>query len=211
MARLLGTLRGSQPVARFQRCCGLFPAGEEGGGDPAEGVRHRVVCNGGDAGGRRRPGAAGCGAPDGARGGRGPRVSAGRAGAVTQQSRSAYEGSAGCGAAGAAMSGGVPGYESVTGESAGRGALVAVPQDSPRRRRTRSAALPPAARGRPPSAGAPVVVPYRGCPAPRPRCPYGRARAAFPRHCGSRAFCSVPTAAIEAGLPAARPAARRAS
>ncbi|XP_031452251.1 sphingosine-1-phosphate phosphatase 2 isoform X2 [Phasianus colchicus] len=73
MARLLGTLRGSQPVARFQRCCGLFPAGEEGGGDPAEGVRHRVVCNGGDAGGQRRPGAAGCGAPNGVRGGRGPR------------------------------------------------------------------------------------------------------------------------------------------
>lgn len=72
MARLLGTLRGSQPVARFQRCCGLFPAGEEGGGDPAEGVRSSVVCNGGGAGGRRGAGAAGCGAPNGVRGGRGP-------------------------------------------------------------------------------------------------------------------------------------------
>lgn len=99
MARLLGTLRGSQPVARFQRCCGLYPAGEEGGGDPAEGVRSSVVCNGGGAGGRRGAGAAGCGAPNGVRGGRGPQVSAG---AVTQQSRSAREGSAGCGATGTA-------------------------------------------------------------------------------------------------------------
>ncbi|XP_065496188.1 sphingosine-1-phosphate phosphatase 2 isoform X2 [Caloenas nicobarica] len=49
MARLLRTLRGSQPVARFQRCCGLFPAGEEGGGDPAEGARGRGICNGAGA------------------------------------------------------------------------------------------------------------------------------------------------------------------
>ncbi|NXD38509.1 SGPP2 phosphatase, partial [Copsychus sechellarum] len=51
MARLLGTLRSSQPVARFQRSCGLFPAGEEGGGsgDPAEGPRERRACNGAGA------------------------------------------------------------------------------------------------------------------------------------------------------------------
>ncbi|XP_069720917.1 sphingosine-1-phosphate phosphatase 2 [Phaenicophaeus curvirostris] len=56
MARLLRTLRSSQPVARFQRCCGLFPAGEEGGGgDPAEEGRDRGACNG--AGAQRRPGA----------------------------------------------------------------------------------------------------------------------------------------------------------
>ncbi|XP_053930855.1 sphingosine-1-phosphate phosphatase 2 isoform X2 [Cuculus canorus] len=58
MARLLRTLRSSQPVARFQRCCGLFPAGEEGGGgsgDPAEGGRDRGSCNG--AGALRRPAA----------------------------------------------------------------------------------------------------------------------------------------------------------
>ncbi|KAM6304914.1 sphingosine-1-phosphate phosphatase 2 [Aegotheles albertisi] len=64
MARLLGTLRSSQPVARFQRCCGLFPAGEEGGGDPAEGARDCGACNG--AGALRRS------APNGLRNGRGP-------------------------------------------------------------------------------------------------------------------------------------------
>lgn len=89
MARLLGTLRSSQPVARFQRCCGLFPAGEEGGGDPAEGVRDRAACNGAAA--PRRPAAAGRGPSNGVRSGRGPQVSAaggGRPGpAVTQQSR----------------------------------------------------------------------------------------------------------------------------
>ncbi|OWK59044.1 Sphingosine-1-phosphate phosphatase 2 [Lonchura striata] len=51
MARLLGTLRSSQPVARFQRSCGLFPAAEEGGcsRDPAEGPRARGACNGAGA------------------------------------------------------------------------------------------------------------------------------------------------------------------
>ncbi|XP_074860219.1 sphingosine-1-phosphate phosphatase 2 isoform X1 [Carettochelys insculpta] len=33
MARVLRSLRSSQAVARFQRCCGLFPAAEEGAGD----------------------------------------------------------------------------------------------------------------------------------------------------------------------------------
>ncbi|KAM6064337.1 sphingosine-1-phosphate phosphatase 2 isoform 1-T1 [Theristicus caerulescens] len=71
MARLLGTLRSSQPVARFQRCCGLFPAGEEGGsGDPAEGARDCGACNG--AGAQRRPAAAGRGPRNGVRSGRGP-------------------------------------------------------------------------------------------------------------------------------------------
>ncbi|KAL9844623.1 sphingosine-1-phosphate phosphatase 2 [Geothlypis trichas] len=69
MARLLGTLRSSQPVARFQRSCGLFPAGEEGGGsgEPAEGPRDGGACNG--AGALRRPAGA---APGGVRSGRGP-------------------------------------------------------------------------------------------------------------------------------------------
>nr|XP_054495610.1 sphingosine-1-phosphate phosphatase 2 [Agelaius phoeniceus] len=69
MARLLGTLRSSQPVARFQRSCGLFPAGEEGGGsgEPAEGPRDGGACNG--AGALRRPARA---APGGVRSGRGP-------------------------------------------------------------------------------------------------------------------------------------------
>ncbi|XP_005489394.2 sphingosine-1-phosphate phosphatase 2 [Zonotrichia albicollis] len=69
MARLLGTLRSSQPVARFQRSCGLFPAGEEGGGsgEPAEGPRDGGVCNGAAA--LRRPAGA---APGGVRSGRGP-------------------------------------------------------------------------------------------------------------------------------------------
>ncbi|NXR14849.1 SGPP2 phosphatase, partial [Semnornis frantzii] len=52
MSRLLGTLRGSQPVARFQRSCGLFPASDEGGcnSEPsAEGVRDRGACNGAGA------------------------------------------------------------------------------------------------------------------------------------------------------------------
>ncbi|KAM7013764.1 sphingosine-1-phosphate phosphatase 2 [Passerculus sandwichensis] len=69
MARLLGTLRSSQPVARFQRSCGLFPAAEEGGGggEPAEGPRDGGVCNGAAA--LRRPAGA---APGGVRSGRGP-------------------------------------------------------------------------------------------------------------------------------------------
>ncbi|KAM4659576.1 sphingosine-1-phosphate phosphatase 2 [Amazona ochrocephala] len=69
MARLLRTLRSSQPVARFQRCCGLFPAAEEGGSgcDRAEGARERGVCNG--AGALRRPVAAGSGPPGGVRSG----------------------------------------------------------------------------------------------------------------------------------------------
>ncbi|XP_035400613.1 sphingosine-1-phosphate phosphatase 2 [Cygnus atratus] len=75
MARLLQALRGSQPVARFQRCCGLFPAGDEGGGgggDPAEGPRLRAACNGAAAGPpRRRGGSAGCRPPNGVRSGRG--------------------------------------------------------------------------------------------------------------------------------------------
>lgn len=74
MARLLGTLRSSQPVARFQRSCGLFPAAEEGGGssgDPAEGPRERGACNG--AGALRCPARA---PPGGVRSGLGPQVSA---------------------------------------------------------------------------------------------------------------------------------------
>ncbi|KAK2538278.1 Sgpp2 [Columba guinea] len=68
MARLLRTLRGSQPVARFQRCCGLFPAGEESGGcDPAEGARGHGICNG--AGALRSPTAADRGLPNGVRSG----------------------------------------------------------------------------------------------------------------------------------------------
>ncbi|XP_071607912.1 sphingosine-1-phosphate phosphatase 2 isoform X2 [Heliangelus exortis] len=70
MSSLLGTLRSSQPVARFQRCCGLFLAGEESGGDPAEGARDRGACNGTVA--SRRPAAPGRGAPNGLRSGRGP-------------------------------------------------------------------------------------------------------------------------------------------
>lgn len=77
MARLLGTLRGSQPVARFQRCCGLFPAAEEGGGGgdlAAEGTRDRGACNGAAA--LRSPVAAGCGLANGVRSDCGPQVSA---------------------------------------------------------------------------------------------------------------------------------------
>ncbi|KAM9378665.1 sphingosine-1-phosphate phosphatase 2 [Phaethornis superciliosus] len=70
MSSLLGTLRSSQPVARFQRCCGLFLAGEESGGDPAERARERGACNGTAA--LRRPAAPGRGAPNGLRNGRGP-------------------------------------------------------------------------------------------------------------------------------------------
>ncbi|XP_039413126.1 sphingosine-1-phosphate phosphatase 2 isoform X2 [Corvus cornix cornix] len=70
MARLLGTLRCSQPVARFQRSCGLFLAGDEGGGDPAEGPRDRGACNG--AGALRCPAGAGRAPPGGVRSGRGP-------------------------------------------------------------------------------------------------------------------------------------------
>ncbi|NXP44984.1 SGPP2 phosphatase, partial [Heliornis fulica] len=70
MARLLRTLRSSQPVARFQRCCGLFPAGEEGGGDPAEGHRDRCARNG--AGAQRLLAAAGRVSRNGVQSGRGP-------------------------------------------------------------------------------------------------------------------------------------------
>ncbi|XP_051482338.1 sphingosine-1-phosphate phosphatase 2 isoform X1 [Apus apus] len=61
MSRLLSTLRSSQLVARFQRCCGLFPAGDEGccGGDPVEGARDCGACNG--AGALHRTAAAGSG------------------------------------------------------------------------------------------------------------------------------------------------------
>uniref|UniRef100_A0A8C6ZST6 Sphingosine-1-phosphate phosphatase 2 n=1 Tax=Nothoprocta perdicaria TaxID=30464 RepID=A0A8C6ZST6_NOTPE len=45
MSRVLRSLRGSQPVARFQRCCGLFPAAEEG---PADTERARAGGNGVD-------------------------------------------------------------------------------------------------------------------------------------------------------------------
>ncbi|XP_053895406.1 sphingosine-1-phosphate phosphatase 2 isoform X2 [Malaclemys terrapin pileata] len=38
MAQVLRRLRSSQPVARFQRCCGLFPAAEEGAGDGLAGT-----------------------------------------------------------------------------------------------------------------------------------------------------------------------------
>ncbi|XP_062438820.1 sphingosine-1-phosphate phosphatase 2 [Rhea pennata] len=70
MSRLLRSLRSSQPVARFQRCCGLFPAGEEGPGAPAQPGRPQ---RGGGAGGQRcAAAAAGRGAPSGARSGRGP-------------------------------------------------------------------------------------------------------------------------------------------
>ncbi|XP_030312091.1 sphingosine-1-phosphate phosphatase 2 isoform X1 [Calypte anna] len=70
MSSLLGTLRSSQPVARFQRCCGLFLAGEESGGDPAEGARDRGACNGTVA--SRRPAAPSRGASNGLRSGSGP-------------------------------------------------------------------------------------------------------------------------------------------
>ncbi|XP_057273171.1 sphingosine-1-phosphate phosphatase 2 isoform X3 [Pezoporus wallicus] len=63
MARLLRALRSSQPVARFQRCCGLFPAAEEGGsgGDPAEGARERGVSAGRGPPSRVRSGPQACG------------------------------------------------------------------------------------------------------------------------------------------------------
>ncbi|XP_032049262.1 sphingosine-1-phosphate phosphatase 2 isoform X1 [Aythya fuligula] len=83
MGRLLRALRGSQPVARFQRCCGLFPAGDAGaggggggggGGDPAEESPLLAACNGAAAGPpRRRGGSAGCRPHNGVRGGRGSR------------------------------------------------------------------------------------------------------------------------------------------
>ncbi|NXO04541.1 SGPP2 phosphatase, partial [Rhinopomastus cyanomelas] len=63
MVRVLGTLRGSQPVARFQRCCGLFPAGEEGTWD-------RGSRNG--AGTLRSAGSHPLGFPNGVQTGRGP-------------------------------------------------------------------------------------------------------------------------------------------
>ncbi|NWU93424.1 SGPP2 phosphatase, partial [Upupa epops] len=63
MARVLGTLRGSQPVARFQRCCGLFPAAEDGMWD-------RGSCNG--AGALRSKGSYPLVFPNGLRSGRGP-------------------------------------------------------------------------------------------------------------------------------------------
>ncbi|NXU49573.1 SGPP2 phosphatase, partial [Turnix velox] len=72
MFRLLGTLRSSQPVASFQRCCGLFPASEEssGGGDLAEGTGESSACNGIVA--KRRPATTGRRPPNGVRSGRGP-------------------------------------------------------------------------------------------------------------------------------------------
>lgn len=84
MGRLLRALRGSQPVARFQRCCGLFPAGDAGagggggggGGDPAGESPLLAACNGAAAGPpRRRGGSAGCRPHNGVRG---ARVSAGK-------------------------------------------------------------------------------------------------------------------------------------
>ncbi|NXH11067.1 SGPP2 phosphatase, partial [Bucco capensis] len=75
MTRLLGTLRGSQPVARFQRCCGLFPAAEQStkggfGEASAEGTREGGTCNG--AGALRAPAALWRGLPNGVRSRRGP-------------------------------------------------------------------------------------------------------------------------------------------
>ncbi|NXI35669.1 SGPP2 phosphatase, partial [Galbula dea] len=74
MTRLMGTLRGSQPVARFQRCCGLFLAGDRSsngnnGGPSAEGNLDRGTCNG--VGALRGPAAPGRGLPNGVRSGRG--------------------------------------------------------------------------------------------------------------------------------------------
>ncbi|NXX85750.1 SGPP2 phosphatase, partial [Urocolius indicus] len=68
--RLLRSLRSSQPVARFQRRCGLFPAGEEGGGDPADGAKDNGSCNG--AGALCRSAAASRASHNGVRSGRGP-------------------------------------------------------------------------------------------------------------------------------------------
>ncbi|XP_054242214.1 sphingosine-1-phosphate phosphatase 2 [Indicator indicator] len=76
MFRLLGTLRGSQPVARFQRSCGLFPVSEEGGcsSEPsAEEARDGGICNG--AGALRSPAATGRGVSNGVRSSRGPKGS----------------------------------------------------------------------------------------------------------------------------------------
>lgn len=61
MAELLWSLQDSQLVARFQRCCGLFPASDEGprescagpseGETPAHGVEHLPCANGKGGGG----------------------------------------------------------------------------------------------------------------------------------------------------------------
>ncbi|XP_073216053.1 sphingosine-1-phosphate phosphatase 2 isoform X2 [Lepidochelys kempii] len=62
MARVLRSLHSSQPVARFQRCCGLFPAAGEGAGDglagTAGGGDHlpaRDTCPGGSPARQRLP------------------------------------------------------------------------------------------------------------------------------------------------------------
>ncbi|XP_007058248.3 sphingosine-1-phosphate phosphatase 2 [Chelonia mydas] len=62
MARVLRSLHSSQPVARFQRCCGLFPAAGEGAGDGLAGtvgggdhLPARDTCPGGSPARRRLP------------------------------------------------------------------------------------------------------------------------------------------------------------
>ncbi|XP_048720843.2 sphingosine-1-phosphate phosphatase 2 isoform X3 [Caretta caretta] len=66
MARVLRSLHSSQPVARFQRCCGLFPAGGEGAGDGLAGtvgggdhLPARDTCPGGSPARQRLPDANG--------------------------------------------------------------------------------------------------------------------------------------------------------
>lgn len=78
MAELLWSLQDSQLVARFQRCCGLFPAPDEGpressagpseGETPAHGVEHLPCANGKGGGGP----------PNGLRRDAAPQVTAGR-------------------------------------------------------------------------------------------------------------------------------------
>uniref|UniRef100_A0A674JJK3 Sphingosine-1-phosphate phosphatase 2 n=1 Tax=Terrapene triunguis TaxID=2587831 RepID=A0A674JJK3_9SAUR len=77
MAQVLRRLRSSQPVARFQRCCGLFPAAEEG-------RRSRGKLGRGAA--ARLPGRSCCGGGGGAGGGGGgPQGGGGRGAADCAQ------------------------------------------------------------------------------------------------------------------------------